>query len=121
MAADRRRWRYDACRTATPWRPSAAPPSTNPRSSIGDTGRRRRLSRSSLVSKVRVCANRPLSLPRGRLVLLFASRYADRGLDFLPTLYTFSSSTFRAEIRDGTGEPCSTIESWDLEVHEVEL
>lgn len=37
-------------------RPSAAPPSTNLRSSIGDTGRRRRLLRSSFHLRVRVCA-----------------------------------------------------------------
>lgn len=36
-------------------RPSAAPPSTNPRSSIGDTGRHRRLLWSSLHFRVRAC------------------------------------------------------------------
>lgn len=43
-------------------RPSAAPPSTNPRSSIGDTGRRRRLSRSSFLLRVRVCAKASLAI-----------------------------------------------------------
>lgn len=43
-------------------RPSAAPPSTNPRSSIGDTGRRRRLLRSSFHLRVRVCAKVSLAI-----------------------------------------------------------
>lgn len=62
MAADRRRWRYDACRTADARRPSAAPLSSNPRSSIGDTGRRRRLSRSSFPVRFRVCAKLLLAI-----------------------------------------------------------
>lgn len=43
-------------------RPSAAPPSTNPHSSIGDTGRRRRLLRSSFHLRVRVCAKVSLAI-----------------------------------------------------------
>lgn len=43
-------------------RPSAAPPSTNPHSSIGDTGRRRRLLRSSFHLRIRVCAKVSLAI-----------------------------------------------------------